>query len=83
MAHAAGDSTRAAVLSHAESPECTGNLKAGGTITPLALERFDLAAARCELEGAHRVLQRHPTRSTLQRLLDAVRRHRELARGAP
>jgi len=51
-------------------------------MTPLAFERFDLAAARCELDRAHRVFQCHPSRSTLQRLLNAIRRHRELRGGA-
>ena len=82
MAHAAGNPTRAATLSHAESLERTANLKAGGVMTPLAFERFDLAAARCELDCAHRVFQCHPSRSTLQRLLNAIRRHRELRGGA-
>ena len=81
MAHAAGNPTRAAALSHAESPERTANLKAGGMITPLAFERFDLVAARCELDCAHRALQRHPSCSTPQCLLDAICRHRELTRG--
>ena len=82
MAHAAGNPTRAAALSHAEIPERTANLKAGGALTPLAFERFDLAAARCELDCAHRFFQCHPSRSTLQRLLNAIRRHRELREGA-
>jgi hypothetical protein len=47
-------------------------------ITPLAFERFDLAAARCELDCAHRAFQRHASRSALQRLLKAIRVHREL-----
>jgi hypothetical protein len=37
MAHAAGKRTRAAARSHAESPERTANLGAGGTIVSLAL----------------------------------------------
>jgi hypothetical protein len=82
MAHAAGNPTRAATLSHAENLERTANLKAGGALTPLAFERFDLAAARCELDCAHRVFQCHPSRSTLQCLLDAIRHHRELRAGA-
>jgi hypothetical protein len=82
MAHAAGNPTRAAALSHAEIQERTANLKAGGTLTSLAFERFDLAAAQCELDCAHRVFQCHPSRSTLQRLLNAIRRHRELRGGA-
>ena len=82
MAHAAGNPIRAATLSLAESLERTANLKAGGAMTPLAFERFDLAAARCELDRAHRVFQCHPSRSTLQRLLNAIRRHRELRGGA-
>ena len=81
MAHAAGDRTRAAALSHAENLERTVNLKAGGTITPLAFKRFDLTAARCELDCAHRAFQRHPSCFTLQRLLNAICRHRELTRG--
>ena len=60
MASATCDPTRAATLSHAESLERTANLKAGGAMTPLAFERFDLAAARCELDRAHRVFQCHP-----------------------
>ena len=59
MAHAAGDPTRAAAQSHAESPERTGNLMAGGPITPLASERLDLVTARCELDSAHRVFPQH------------------------
>ena len=55
---------------------------AGRETTPLAFERFDLAAARCELDCAHRVFQCHPSRSTLQRLLNAIRRHREQRGGA-
>ena len=82
MAHAAGNPTRAAALSHAEMPERTANLKAGGALTPLAFERFDLAAPRCELDCAHRVFQCHPSPSILQRLLNAIRRHRDLRGGA-
>jgi hypothetical protein len=33
---------------------------AGGAMTPLAFERFDLAVARCELDCAHRVFQCPP-----------------------
>jgi hypothetical protein len=76
MAHAAGDSTRANARSRVENRQYPQNLAAGGAVTPLALERFDLVAARCELECAHRAFQRHASRSTLQRLLDAIRRHR-------
>jgi hypothetical protein len=82
MAHAAGNLTRAAALSHAESPERTANLKAGGMITPLAFERFDLVAARCELDCAHRAFQRHASRSSHQRLHNAIHRHRQLTGGA-
>ena len=81
MAHAAGDSTRANVRSRVGFSEYPQNLAAGGAITPLALERFDLVAARSELECAHRAFQRHPSRSTLQRLLNAIRRHHELMGG--
>ena len=55
---------------------------AGRETTPLAFERFDLAAARCGLDCAHRVFQCHPSRSTLQRLLNTIRRHREQRGGA-
>jgi hypothetical protein len=81
MAHAAGDSTRATVESRLENSEYPQNLAAGGAITPPALERFDLVAARCELECAHRAFQRYASRSTLQRLLNAIRGHRELTGG--
>jgi hypothetical protein len=64
MAYAAGNPTRAAALSHADSAERPKNAQAGGAITPLAFERFDLVAARCELDCAHRVFQCHPSRST-------------------
>jgi hypothetical protein len=37
MAYAAGKRTRAAARSHAESPERTANLGAGGSIVSLAL----------------------------------------------
>jgi hypothetical protein len=53
-------------------------LKAGGTITPLAFERFDLMAARCELDCAHRAFQRQAPRATHARLLNVIHRHREL-----
>jgi hypothetical protein len=39
MAHAAGKRTRAAARSHAESPERTANLEAGGRIGALAVWR--------------------------------------------
>ena len=64
-------------------PEYTANSLAGGGTTPLASERFDLVAPRCELNCAHRAFQRHPSRSTLQRQLNAIRRHRELTGGPP
>ena len=41
MVHAAGNSTRAVAQSHAESLERTANLKAGGTMMPLAFESFE------------------------------------------
>jgi hypothetical protein len=81
MAHAAGDSTRAPARLRVEIQEYPQNLAAGGAISPLALERFDLVAARLELDHAHRACQDHASRSTLQRLLNAVRRHRELTGG--
>lgn len=81
MAHAAGYPTRASVPSHAEIQEYPQNLAAGGKVTPLAFEHFDLVAARCELDCAHRAFQRHASRATLQRLLNAIRRHRELTGG--
>jgi hypothetical protein len=62
-------------------PEYTANSSAGGEVTPLALGRFNLVAARRELDCAHRAFQRHPSRSTLQRLLHAICRHRELIGG--
>jgi hypothetical protein len=78
MAHAAGDPTRATALSHAEIQEYPHNLAAGGAITPLALERFDLVAARCGFDCAHWAFHLRPCRSTLQRVLNAIGRHREL-----
>jgi hypothetical protein len=81
MSSAAGDSTRANTRSRVENRQYPQNLAAGGAITPLALERFDLLATRCELDQAHRAFQRHASRSTLQRLLNAIRCHRELTRG--
>ena len=81
MAHAAGDSTRANVRSRVGFSEYPQNLAAGAVITPLALERFDLVAARCGFDCAHWAFQKHRSRSTFQRLLDAIRRHRELTGG--
>jgi hypothetical protein len=81
MSSAAADSSRANARSRVESRQYPKNLVAGREISPLTFERFDLAAAPCELDCAHRVFQRHPSRSTLQRLLNAICRHRELTRG--
>jgi hypothetical protein len=83
MAHAAGNSTRASARSRVGFSEYPQDLAAGGVITLLAFERFDLVAARCELECAHRAFQRQTSRLTLQRLLNAIRRHPELTRGTP
>jgi hypothetical protein len=43
--------------------------------------RFDLVAARFELDCAHRAFQRHPPRPTLQHLFNATRACRELTGG--
>jgi hypothetical protein len=79
MGHAAADSSPATVESRVRNLEFPQNFAA---ITPLALVRFDLVAARLELNTAHRAFQNHASRSTLQRLLNAIRRHRELTGGA-
>ena len=81
MTHAAGDSTRATVESRVGFPKYPQHVSAGGAITPLALERFDLVAARCGFDCAHWAFQKHRSRSTFQRLLHAIRRHRELTGG--
>jgi hypothetical protein len=43
----------------------------------LALEQFDLVAARYALSEAHAAFVRHLSHSTLRCLLHAIRRHRE------
>jgi hypothetical protein len=43
--------------------------------------RFDLVAARLELNTAHRAFQRHPSPSTVQHLCNAIRAYRELNGG--
>ena len=84
MAHAAADSSRGIARSRVEISEYPQNLAAGGGITPLALERFDLVAVRFELDCAHGEFQRHPSRSTLQPLqhqFNAIRAYCELTGG--
>jgi hypothetical protein len=82
MAHAAGNSTRASVQSHADSTERPKNLQAGGPLCPLAFERFDLVAARCELDCAHRAFRTRSSHCTAHRFFEALRRYRELVGGA-
>jgi hypothetical protein len=68
MASGAANSSRATVESRVAFLEYS-NLAAGGAITPLALERFDLVAVRFELECAHWAFQQHPSVSSARSTL--------------
>jgi hypothetical protein len=81
MAHAAAHSSRATARSRVGFSEYPQTVAAGAAITPLALERFDLVAARCELDCAHRAFQRRASRSTVQHLFNAIRAYCELTGG--
>jgi hypothetical protein len=78
---AVGDPTRAFACVGVEISEHPQNLAAGWVLTPLAFERFDLVAARCELDRAHRAFSVHPCALTHQRLTRALRRYRALIDG--
>jgi hypothetical protein len=78
MAHARDKRIPAAIRPHAENQEHLPNVSAGWVLTPLVFERFDLVAARCELNCAHRAFRLRRCRFTYRRLLQAIRRHRAL-----
>jgi hypothetical protein len=81
MAHAASDSTRAPARLRVGIQEHPQNLAAGGAITLLALERFDLVGARCELNAAHRAFLLHSCALTHQRFTRALRLYRTIIEG--
>jgi hypothetical protein len=84
MPNAAREGIGERVPARVEMPEHPGNCQVGGPLCPLAFERFDLVAARCELDCAHRAFRTRPSHYTAHRFFKALRRHRALiAEGAP